>query len=131
MSLFTFYNKAKKNINKSSFKGKNAISFKAYELLKSFIVKGYVNPDKLDNAYPKNTKLKVIKNVSQRSLNTFYKLSDKYSKNKFGVISQFNTAKSITFKKKLSPKAKELLLKINKNQLRYENIDLLIENLKK
>ena len=131
MSLFSLYNKTKKNINKSSFKGKNAISFKAYEILKKFVVDGVVTPEKLDSAYPKNTKLKVIKNVSQRSLKTFYKLSDKYLTDKFGIISQVNNTKQIPFKKNLSPKAKDLLSKIKNNSSRYEKIDLLIKNLKK
>ena len=82
MVFINLYNIAKNQINKSSFKQKNIISFQAYELLKQFVVKGFVNPDVLDNAYPKNTRLKVLKNVSQRSMHTFYKLSDKYSKNK-------------------------------------------------
>ena len=131
MSLFNLYNKTKKNINKSSFKGKNAISFKAYEILKKFVVDGHVTPDKLDNAYPKNTKLKIIKNVSQRSLKTFYKLSDKYLTDKYGIVSQVNNTKQIPFKKTLSTKAKDLLSKIKKDAPRYEKIDLLIENLKR
>ena len=54
MSLFKLYNKSKKSINKSSINSKYAISFKAYELLKRYVVKGLVPPNKLDNAYPKN-----------------------------------------------------------------------------
>ena len=131
MGLFNLYNKTKKNINKSSFKGKNAISFKAYEILKKFVVDGLVTPDKLDDAYPKNTKLKIIKNVSQRSLKTFYKLSDKYLTDKYGIVSQVNNTKQISFKKTLSPKAKNLLSKIKNDAPRYEKIDLLIENLKR
>ncbi len=130
MVLFKLYNKTKKNINKSSFTGKKPISFKAYDILKKFVVNGLVNPETLDNAYPKNTKLNVIKNVSQRSMNTFYKLSDKYSKNKLGIISQISTS-GPKKKKKLSLKAKELLKKIKTDAPRYENIDLLISKYKK
>ena len=36
MSFFNLYNKAKKNLNKSSFSQKNAISFNAYKILKKF-----------------------------------------------------------------------------------------------
>ena len=88
-----------------------------------------VNPETLDSAYPKNTKLNVIKNVSQRSMNTFYKLSDKYSTNKLGIISQISIAGPK--KKKLSLKAKELLKKIKTDTPRYENIDLLISKFKR
>ena len=77
MVFINLYNIAKKQINKSSFKQKNIISFQAYELLKQYVVKGLVNANVLDSAYPKNTRLKVLKNVSQRSMHTFYKLSDK------------------------------------------------------
>ena len=127
MVLFKLYNKTKKNINKSSFTGK-PISFKAYDILKKFVVNGLVNPETLDSAYPKNTKLNVIKNVSQRSMNTFYKLSDKYSTNKLGIISQISIAGP---KKKTFLKAKELLKKIKTDTPRYENIDLLISKFKR
>ena len=70
---------------------------KLMKFLKKFVVDGVVTPEKLDSAYPKNTKLKVIKNVSQRSLKTFYKLSDKYLTDKFGIISQVNNTKQIPF----------------------------------
>ena len=130
MVLFKLYNKTKKNINKSSFTGKKPISFKAYDILKKFVVNGLVNPETLDSAYPKNTKLNVIKNVSQRSMNTFYKLSDKYSTNKLGIISQISIA-GPKKKKKLSLKAKELLKKIKTDTPRYENIDLLISKFKR
>ena len=84
--------------------------------------------DVLDNAYPKNTRLNVLKNVSQRSMLTFYKLSDKYSKNKKGVLSQSIKDDYYLFhKKKLSPKAKDLLKKIENNSPRYENIDNIIK----
>ena len=127
-SFQTIYNKTK-NINKSSLLEK-PISFKAYDILKKFVVNGLVNPETLDSAYPKNTKLNVIKNVSQRSMNTFYKLSDKYSTNKLGIISQISIA-GPKKKKKLSLKAKELLKKIKTDTPRYENIDLLISKFKR
>ena len=128
MVFINLYNIAKNQINKSSFKQKNIISFQAYELLKQFVVKGVVNADVLDNAYPKNTRLKILKNVSQRSMHTFYKLSDKYSKNKKGVLSQSIKDDYYLFhKKKLSPKAKDLLKKIENDYPRYENIDKIIK----
>ena len=130
MSLFKLYNKSKKSINKSSINSKYAISFKAYELLKKFIVRDVVQARMLDNAYPKNTKLNILKNVSQRSMQTFYKLSDKYQTNKSGVLSQFNSFEGKRQKRKLSQKAKDLLFKINNDLPRYESIDYLIKNLK-
>ena len=130
MSLFKLYNKSKKSINKSSINSKYAISFKAYELLKKLIVRDVVQARMLDNAYPKNTKLNVLKNVSQRSMQTFYKLSDKYQTNKSGVLSQFNSFEGKRQKRKLSQKAKDLLFKINNDLPRYESIDYLIKNLK-
>ena len=130
MSLFKLYNKSKKSINKSSINSKYAISFKAYELLKRYVIQNMVQPEKLDNAYPKNTKFKVIKNVSQRSMQTFYKLSDKYQTNKSGVLSQFNSFKGKRQKRKLSKNAKDLLFKIKNDLPRYETIDYLIKNLK-
>ena len=130
MSLLKLYNKSKKSINKSSINSKYAISFKAYELLKKYVIQDMVQPEKLDNAYPKNTKFKVIKNVSQRSMQTFYKLSDKYQTNKSGVLSQFNSFKGKRQKRKLSKNAKDLLFKIKNDLPRYETIDYLIKNLK-
>ncbi|MAI29463.1 MAG: hypothetical protein CMP38_04555 [Rickettsiales bacterium] len=130
MSLLKLYNKSKKSINKSSINSKYAISFKAYELLKRYVIQNMVQPEKLDNAYPKNTKFKVIKNVSQRSMQTFYKLSDKYQTNKSGVLSQFNSFKGKRQKRKLSKNAKDLLFKIKNDLPRYETIDYLIKNLK-
>ena len=90
MGFFNIYNKTKKNLNKSSFNQRNAISFNAYKLLKKYVVNGLVEANTLDNAFPKNTKLKVLKNVSQRSMKTFYKLTDKHKMNKHGVLSQSN-----------------------------------------
>ena len=130
MRLLKLYNKSKKSINKSSINSKYAISFKAYDLLKRLVVQDIVQPEKLDNAYPKNTKLKILKNVSQRSMQTFYKLSDKYQTNKSGVLSQFNSFEGRRQKRKLSKKAKDLLFKIKNDLPRYENIDYLIKNLK-
>jgi len=130
MSLLKLYNKSKKSINKYSINSKYAISFKAYELLKRFVIKDIVQPEKLDGAYPKNTKLKVLKNVSQRSMQTFYKLSDKYQTDKSGVLSQFNSLNGKRQKRKLSKKAKDLLFKIKNDLPRYEYVDYLIKNLK-
>ena len=130
MSLLKLYNKSKKSINKSSINSKYAISFKAYDLLKRLVVQDIVQPEKLDNAYPKNTKLKILKNVSQRSMQTFYKLSDKYQTNKSGVLSQFNRFEGKRQKRKLSKKAKDLLFKIKNDLPRYESVDYLIKNFK-
>ena len=46
MSFFNLYNKAKKNLNKSSFSQKNAISFNAYKILKKFVVNMLSNSQK-------------------------------------------------------------------------------------
>jgi hypothetical protein len=128
MVLIKLYNKAKRQINKSPFKQKNFVSFQAYELLKKYVVTGLVAASSLDSAYPKNTKLKVLKNVSHRSMHTFYKLSDRYSKNKRGVLSQsIKSDYHLFHKKKLSSKAKDLLKKIDNNEARYESIDKLIK----
>ena len=127
MGFFNIYNKTKKNLNKSSFNQRNAISFNAYKLLKKYVVNGLVEANTLDNAFPKNTKLKVLKNVSQRSMKTFYKLTDKHRMNKHGVLSQSNKLVSPDNKKnKLSSKAKALLKLIETNSPRYERIDNLI-----
>ena len=131
MGFFNIYNKTKKNLNKSSFNQRNAISFNAYKLLKKYVVNGLVEANTLDNAFPKNTKLKVLKNVSQRSMKTFYKLSDKHKMNKHGVLSQSNKLVSPDKKKnKLSSKAKTLLKLIETNSPRYERIDNLISKLR-
>ena len=130
MSFFNIYNKAKKNFNKSSFNQKNAISFNAYKLLKRYVVNGLVDSTALDSAFPKNTKLKVLKNVSQRSMKTFYKLADKHLMNKHGVLSQTNNYKFS--EKKLSfQKAKSLLKLIKSDSDRYTKIDELISKFKK
>jgi len=130
MSFFNLYNKAKKNLNKSSLNQKNAISFNAYKLLKKFVVSGLVDPSALDNAFPKNTKLKILKNVSQRSMKTFYKLADKHLMNNHGVLSQTNSIDIHNKKKKLTSKAKKLLKLIETNSDRYVEIDELISKCK-
>ena len=131
MGFFNIYNKTKRNLNKSSFNQRNAISFNAYKLLKKYVVNGLVEANTLDNAFPKNTKLKVLKNVSQRSMKTFYKLTDKHIMNKHGVLSQSNKLVSPDSKKnKLSSKAKALLKLIETNSPRYERIDNLISKLR-
>ena len=131
MGFFNIYNKTKKNLNKPSFNQRNAISFNAYKLLKKYVVNGLVEANTLDNAFPKNTKLKVLKNVSQRSMKTFYKLTDKHKMNKHGVLSQSNKLVSPDNKKnKLSSKAKALLKLIETDSPRYERIDNLISKLK-
>ena len=130
MSFFNLYNKAKINLNKSSLNQKNAISFNAYKLLKKFVVSGLVDPSALDNAFPKNTKLKILKNVSQRSMKTFYKLADKHLMNNHGVLSQTNSIDKYNKKKKLTSKAKKLLKLIETNSDRYVEIDELISKCK-
>ena len=130
MSLFNLYNKAKKNLNKSSFSQRNAISFNAYKLLKKFVVNGLVQPSALDSAFPKNTKLKVLKNVSQRSMKTFYKLADKHVMNKHGMLSQLDNNHSSDKNGKLSTKARKLLKLIKNNSDRYVEIDELIAKFK-
>ena len=130
MSLFNLYNKAKKNLNKSSFSQRNAISFNAYKLLKKFVVNGLVQPSALDSAFPKNTKLKVLKNVSQRSMKTFYKLADKHVMNKHGMLSQLDNNQSSDKNRKLSTKARKLLKLIKNNSDRYVEIDELIAKFK-
>ena len=124
MVLFNIYNKAKKHINKTYFSEKHVISFQAYNLLKKYVVRGLSDPTCLDKAYPKNLRMNVLKNVSHRSMKTFYKLSDHYQKNKSGVLSQSN---SYSVNKKISPKAKDLLKKIKNDLPRYTKIDELIE----
>ena len=129
MGLLNFYNKAKNKINKTTFNQKNTVSFLAYNLLKKFVVSGQAEASCLDNAHPKNTRLKVLKNVSQRSMKTFYKLSDKYQKNQKGVLAQSNLIQSDK-RSSLSPKAKKLLKLIENNKPRYERIDILLDKLK-
>ncbi len=127
MGIFNIYNKAKNHINKSYFSEKHVISFQAYNLLKKYIVKGLAESKSLDKAYPKNLRMNVLKNVSHRSMKTFYKLSDYYKKNKNGVLFQTN---GYSVNKKISPKAKALLIKIKEDQPRYSEIDELIKKIK-
>ncbi len=128
MGIFNIYNKAKYHINKTYFSEKRVISFEAYNLLKKYIVKGLSDPTSLDTAYPKNLKMNVLKNVSHRSMKTFYKLSDHYKKNKNGVLCQSN---NFVVKKKISSKAKKLLEKIKDDLPRYKDIDKMIEKYNK
>lgn len=81
MRLFNFYNRAKNHLNKTYFAEKHVISFKAYNLLKKYVVKGLSGQNSLDKAYPKNLRMNVLKNVSRRSMKTFYNLADRYEKN--------------------------------------------------
>jgi hypothetical protein len=127
MGIFNIYNKAKNHINKSYFSEKHVISFQAYNLLKKYIVKGLAESKSLDKAYPKNLRMNVLKNVSHRSMKTFYKLSDYYKKNKNGVLFQTN---SYPVNKRISSKAKILLKKIKEDQPRYTEIDELIKKTK-
>lgn len=128
--FFKFYHKTKSDVNKLNIHHKKSISFKAYELLKKYVIAGKTNVSSLDNAYPKNTKLKILKNVSQRSMKTFYKLSDEYDRDKNGVLSQIS-GELVHTKKRITPHAKQLLDKINKDQPRYQKIDKLIEKYSK
>lgn len=127
MGIFNIYNKAKHHINKTYFSEKRVISFEAYSLLKKYIVNGLSDPKNLDTAYPKNLRMNVLKNVSHRSMKTFYKLSDHYKKNKNGVLCQSN---QFVVKKKISSKAKKLLKKIKGDLPRYKEIDEMIEKYK-
>ena len=129
MSLFNIYNKAKKNLNKSSFNQKMQFPSTPINLLKRYVVSGLVDSSALDSAFPKNTKLKFLKNVSQRSMKTFYKIADKHLMNKHGVLSQTNKLDS-SVKKKLSNKAKSLLKLIESDSVRYTKIDNLISKFK-
>ena len=127
MGIFNIYNKAKYHINKTYFSEKIVISFEAYNLLKKYVVKGLSDSKSLDTAYPKNLKMNVLKNVSHRSMKTFYKLSDYYKKNKKGVLCQSN---EFIVNKKISSKAKDLLKKINNDLPRYSKVDKMIEKYK-
>ena len=96
-------------------------------MLKKYVVNGLSQPNSLDTAYPKNLKMNVLKNVSQRSMKTFYKLSDHYKKNKKGVLCQSN---EFDVGNKLSKNAKKLLKEIKDDSPRYQEIDKLIEKIK-
>ncbi len=129
MSFFNFnkfYTKSKKNL--SFPENKHKISYKAYLLLKKFVVLKIIDQSKLDFAYPQKWKPKIFKNLSPRALKSLYRLSDKYEKNSHGIISQtYGLENSNSNKKKISKKSYELLKKINNNLPRYENIDLKIK----
>ena len=126
MGIFNIYNKAKNHINKTYFSEKRIISFEAYNLLKKYVVNGLSQPNSLDTAYPKNLKMNVLKNVSQRSMKTFYKLSDHYKKNKKGVLcNQMSLMLEINYLK-----AKKLLKQIKNDSPRYQEIDRLIGKIK-
>tara|TARA_B100000989_G_C19460124_1_gene435834 strand:- start:231 stop:641 length:411 start_codon:yes stop_codon:yes gene_type:complete len=130
MSLFNFNNN--KNKNKSTlslFSKKYNISFKAYALLRKLILKKKAKQETLDYASPKNWNPKVLKNISPRATKTLHRLSEKYEKNRNGLISQLKTKSNIQ-KKPLSRKSKILLNKIHNNLDRYENIDVLIRKFK-
>ena len=132
MQFLKFNKNIKKSKNNLSFFAKkHRVSFKAYDLLKKFVINGNVSQEKLDFAYPQTWKPKILKNLSQRALRTLYRLSDIFKKNSLGVISQDY---ELTQKKKpLSNKAKLLLHKINNNEARYQTIDNMIKkyNIKK
>ncbi len=128
MSLFNF--KPKKQKNKLPFfVKKNKISFLAYEILKKFVISRDISPEKLDFVFPQNWTPKILKDLSPQARNTLYRLSDNYKKNKKGLICQnYNFSlhnKGSTVK--LSEKAKTLLEKINKNEPRYDRVDMLIK----
>ena len=132
MSFFNFnkfYTKSKKNLSFSE--NKHKVSYKAYLLLKKFVVLKIIDQSKLDFAYPQKWKPKIFKNLSPRALKSLYRLSDKYQKNSHGIISQtYGLEISNSNKKKISKKSNELLKKINNNLPRYENIDLKIKKLR-
>ena len=81
--------------------------------------------------FPKNTKFKVLKNVSQRSMKTFYKLADKHLMNKNGVLSQAVEINTKSPKKSFLLKQKSLLKLIKSDSNRYTYIDELISKIKK
>ena len=132
MALFNldkFYTKSKNNL--SFFESKYKISYKAYQLLKKFVVLKYIDQSKLDFAYPLKWKPKILKNLSPRALRTLYRLSDKFEKNSLGIISQNYEINEVkTTKKKNSHKAQNLLHKIENDLPRYQEIDSLIKKYK-
>lgn len=130
MSIFNFskfYTKSKNNL--SFFENKHKVSYKAYLLLKKFVVLKIIDQSKLDFAYPQKWKPKILKNLSPRALKSLYRLSDKYEKNSYGIISQTygSEIKNSNKKIRISKISNELLKKINNNSPRYENIDLKIK----
>ena len=127
MGLFNIYNKAKNHINKTYFSEKRIISFEAYNLLKKYVVNGLSQPNSLDTAYPKNLKMNVLKNVSQRSMKTFFinypiiikKIKKEYFVNLMSLMLEINYLKM----------QKKLLKQIKNDSPRYQEIDRLIEKL--
>ena len=105
MSFFNFnkfYTKSKNNLSFSE--NKHKVSYKAYLLLKKFVVLKIIDQSKLDFAYPQKWKPKIFKNLSPRALKSLYRLSDKYQKNSYGIISQTYGPEIISSKKKEFPK---------------------------
>ena len=102
MVLINLYNIAKRQINKTPFKQKYNISFKTYELLKQYVSKRcWLTNRSLDNAYPRNTKFKVLKNVSQKDqCRHFTNYQINILKAKKGVLSQSIKANHHLFHKK-------------------------------
>ena len=130
LNFSKFYIKSKNNL--SFFENKHKISYNAYSLLKKYVVLKILDQSKLDFAYPQKWKPKVLKNLSPRALKSLYRLSDKFEKNNYGIISQtYSSTKTFNKnKKKLTKKSIELLKKINNDLPRYKNIDLLIKKFK-
>ena len=85
-------------------KNKHKVSYKAYLLLKKFVVLKIIDQSKLDFAYPQKWKPKIFKNLSPRALKSLYRLSDRYQKNSYGIISQTYGPEIISSKKKEFPK---------------------------
>tara|TARA_B100000886_G_scaffold297245_1_gene224843 strand:+ start:363 stop:773 length:411 start_codon:yes stop_codon:yes gene_type:complete len=130
MALFSFKNNNKKNKSTLTlFSKKHNISFKAYEILRKLIILNKAKQETLDFASPKNWNPKVLKNISPRATMTLHRLSEKYEKDKNGLISQLNTKPNYK-KKPISKSSKLLLNKINNDQNRYHHIDVLIHKLK-
>ena len=105
MSFFNFnkfYTKSKNNLSFSE--NKHKVSYKAYLFLKKFVVLKIIDQSKLDFAYPQKWKPKIFKNLSPRALKSLYRLSDKYQKNSYGIISQTYGQEIISSKKKEFPK---------------------------
>ena len=131
MSLFNFKSKKQKN-KLPFFIKKHKISFLAYEILKKFVILRQIPPEKLDFVFPQNWTPKILRELSPQARSTLYRLSDNYKKNKQGLICQnYNPSQHIkSSPKKLSKRAKILLDKINKKELKYERIDMLIKKFK-
>lgn len=129
MTIFSFKKKSQKQNNKLSlFIKKYKVSFKAYELLRKFVVARLINSNSLDFVHPINWKPKVLKNVSPRAMKSLHRLSSIYEKNINGLICQI--PKNYSTKQKLSSKAKKLLYKINNNKNLFDEIDFKIKKYK-